>query len=460
MKRYRWIVGCAVLTLLVLSGCRKDTARYEPPVNPSFTFPGHIAASFPKPKEEGAKALPNLDFHIDNRVMRIWNKVSLPYQSHYDSLDLDMKVTSEAVVRILNEETKKVAVYNPRKKLNRIDATGGKFRISIEIKGKPTLTYNMRIMTYGYNPDKFTWVKESTQLPIAAEEAKTFTLGDTQYWLARTSDGGSKLYSYTNTTFTEVAGVALPKMLLPTTLIVDSKGLVWVLDKAGALYKSRDLKSWTKHPVGSVVLTQLVGETNKLDNQLVFTAIGREGDTYASYEITASGIEKKGNVPSGFPVTEAFVYTYNYSGATSTTLFGGKTAKGDAAPKSFFLSGSDKWGVTPYQTADQPLPMSGGLYLRTGNDSEIFVIGGTYPKTGDSNSIKRSVDRGITWKVLPEQELPNGAFLARHHASGYATGSGNQLQVYIFGGIINGKPSQEIWHGLLDTTGGIINNWE
>ena len=104
--------------------------------------------------------------------------------------------------------------------------------------------------------------------------------------------------------------------------------------------------------------------------------------------------------------------------------------------------------------------MSGGLYLRTGNDSEIFVIGGTYPKTGDSHSIKRSVDRGITWKALPEQELPNGAFLARHHASGYATGSGNQLQVYIFGGIINGKPSQEIWHGLLDTTGGIINNWE
>ena len=190
--------------------------------------------------------------------MRIWNKVPLPYQSHYDSLDLDMKVTSEAVVRILNEETKKVAVYNPRKKINRIDATGGKFRISIEIKGKPTLTYNMRIMTYGYNPDKFTWVKESTQLPIAAEEAKTFTLGDTQYWLARTSDGGGKLYSYTNTTFTEVADEALPVMLLPTTLIVDSKGLVWVLDKAGALYKSRDLKSWTKHPVGSVVLTQLV----------------------------------------------------------------------------------------------------------------------------------------------------------------------------------------------------------
>lgn len=465
MNRYRWIVSCSLLVFLTLAGCRKDTARYQPPVNPNFTFPGLITASFPTPKEEGAKALPDLNFHIDNRAMRIWNKMPLPYQSQYDSLDLEMKVTSEAVITILNQETKKRTVYDARKRYNRIDATGGKFIISIEIEDRPTLNYEMRVLTYGYNPDKFTWVKENTQLPIAAKRAKIFNFNGAQYWMARTSDGTTnttKLYSYSGLTFTEVAGTTLPAALLPNTLVVDSKNVAWVLDDSGVLYKSSDLKSWSIHPTNGTILTQIVGEVHKLDGQIAFTAIGHEAGAYASYEVNESGgVVNKGFLPIDyFPVSEAFVYTYSYSGASSTTLYGGMTKSTTAAPKSFFLSGSDKWGITPYQTDKQPLPMSGGLYIRTDNDLEIFVIGGTYPESGHSNLIKRSANRGITWSELPEQELPTGAFLARHHASGYATGSDSNLQIYIFGGIINNQPSQEIWHGFLDTTGGIINNWE
>ena len=115
MKKYRWIVGCTTLVLLILSGCRKDSTRYEPPVNPGVTFPAEITASFPAPKEEGKKALPDLNFHIDNRAMRIWNKIPLPYQSHFDSLDLKMVVTSAAVIKVLNEQTKHVTVYDARK---------------------------------------------------------------------------------------------------------------------------------------------------------------------------------------------------------------------------------------------------------------------------------------------------------------------------------------------------------
>lgn len=453
-------MSCLLLVFLTLAGCRKETARYQPPVNPNFTFPGQITASFPTPKEEGAKALPDLNFHIDNRAMRIWNKTPLPYESQYDSLDLEMKVTSEAVITILNEETKKRTVYDARKRYNRIDATGGKFIISIEIEDRPTLNYEMRVLTYGYNPDKFTWVKENTQLPIAAERAKVFNFNGAQYWMARTSDGTTKLYSYSGLTFTEVADTTLPAALLPNTLVVDSKNVAWVLDDSGVLYKSSDLKSWAIHPTNGTILTQIVGEVHKLDGQIAFTAIGHEAGTYASYEVNESGVVNKGFLPIDFPVSEAFVYTYSYSGATSTTLYGGMTESATAAPKSFFLSGSDKWGITPYQVDKQPLPKSGGLYIRTDNDLEIFVIGGTYPESGHSNLIKRSVNRGIAWAELPEQELPTGAFLARHHASGYATGSDSNLQIYIFGGIINDQPSQEIWHGLLDTTGGIINNWE
>lgn len=446
--------------LVILSGCQKNTVRFESPVYPGITFPAEVTVSFLTPKEEGAKALPNLNFHIDNRTMRIWNKTPLPYQSQFDSLNLTMKVTSEAVIRILNEQTQQVTIYDPRKAPNRIDATGGKFRVSIEMEEKPTLNYEMRIMTYGYNPDNFTWTKESAELPVAAVNAKFFTWKDSQYWLATTNFGTSHLYRYANRNFTEITGTTFPEELLPATLTLDSKGMAWVLDSKGALYKSNDLKSWTQHPTDIVVLTQLVGETSKLDGELAFTAIGREAGVYSSFEITETGLENKGNLPSIFPVSEAFVYTYSYSGATSTTLFGGITADGSAAPKSFFLSGSDKWGITPYQVDQQPIPMSGGLFLRTGNDSEIFVIGGSYQGDGESKLIKRSTDRGITWTVLPDQVFRDGVYSGRHHASGFATGNGNQVEIHIFGGVILGHPSREIWHGLLDTTGGIINSWE
>lgn len=462
MKRYRWLVGSIVMTLLILSACQKNPQSYIRPVYPDYTFPGEVTASFPKPTEKGAKQLPDLAFHIDNKDMRIWNKTPLPYQAKFDSLDLRMKVTSEAVVRILNEQTKKTVIYDPRQ-ANRIDMSGGKLRISIEIKDKPTIYYDFRIMTYGYNPNKYTWRKESATLPIAPEQAKVFNFNGTDYWAARVSDGAGKLYTHAlgSTSFSPVVDAVLPANIIPTSLVEDSKKNVWAITSEGMLYKSSDMKVWNKHNTNTVVITELIGETTKMDGSIDFIAIGREGNVYSTYHVTQEGLNKEnGELPKGFPVKDAFVYTYTFSNATSTTLYGGVTSDGKAAPSSFFLSGGAEWGDTPYQGKSQALPMSGGLFIPTVKDGELMVVGGNYPEQGDQNIIKRSDNRGVKWSTLPEQELPDGEFKARHNASGYSRGTGASLEIYILGGVINGVPSQEIWHGLLDTTGGIINSWE
>ena len=122
MRRYKWyVVGATlILTALLFSACRKDNGPHTTPIYTEYTYPASIKASFPKPKQkeekdkdkkEEVKGLPNLDFNIDNRAMRVWNKIPLPYQSKFDSLDLTIAVTSEAVVKIINETTQKVTVY-------------------------------------------------------------------------------------------------------------------------------------------------------------------------------------------------------------------------------------------------------------------------------------------------------------------------------------------------------------
>lgn len=475
MRRYKWyVVGATlILTALLFSACRKDNGPHTTPIYTEYTYPASIKASFPKPKQkeekdkdkkEEVKGLPNLDFNIDNRAMRVWNKIPLPYQSKFDSLDLTIAVTSEAVVKIINETTQKVTVYASNRRAQRIDATGGKLKLTVEIEKKPTLTYDLRILTYGYDPDKFTWTKESASLPIAAEDAKVLKYQGHNYWVARLKGGSSKLYEYdlSNSTFTEVEGADIPSELLPSSIAIEGEKQVWAISKDQKLYSSKDLKTWQAHDLGSVKVSQMIGEATTIDGKSNLLVIGhKEGSNlYQTYTITSSGAEPQGDLPKGFPVKEAYVYSYSQDGITAITLYSGWRADNKPSTKSYFLSGSLQWGETPYQKEKKVLPNSGGLFLPTGKEAELFVIGGLYGEANQpSSEIKRSSDKGITWIALPNQTTVGGDLLPRYSASGIASGSDKALNIYLLGGIINGEPSQEIWHGHLDTTGGIINSF-
>ena len=470
MRRYNWyVVGATMMIMAMLfSACRKDNGPRTSPVYTEYTFPASIKVSFPKPEkkkgEKETKALPDLEFNIDNRAMRAWNKIPLPYLSQYDSLDIKIAVSSEATVRIINETTQKVTEYLSTRRAQRIDATGGKLKVVIDLEKKPTITYDLRILTYGYDPDKFTWTKETTQLPVPAEEASVVTYKGQHYWLARVTDGWSKLYHYDpqNSEFKEVEGTVIPKGIIPSSIAVEKDEKVWAITKEQKLYYSNDLKLWQHHNTGNVQISQLIGGVTTIDGKRHLLAIGHEEGTkdFQTYAITPNGVEAKGMLPSGFPVEGAYVYTYAQDGMTAITLYSGKTADGIPATKSFFLAGTIQWGETPYQKKEKVLPNSDGLFLQTDKEAELLLIGGRYGKENQpSGEIKRSSDKGVTWTVLPNQITKSGELLPRYSASGIAQGSDRSLNIYLLGGIINGAPSQEIWHGHLDTTGGIINSF-
>lgn len=474
MRRYKWyVVGTTMMLMaLLFSACRKDNGPRTTPVYTEYTFPVSVKATFPKPekkkeekeKDKEVKGLPDLNFNIDNRAMRVWNKIPLPYQSKFDSLDLTIAVTSEATVKIINETTQKVTVYASNRRAQRIDATGGKLKLTVEIEKKPTLTYDLRILTYGYDPDKFTWTKESASLPIAAVDAKVLKYQGHNYWVARLSDGSSKLYEYelTNSKFTEVEGADIPRGLLPSSIAIEGEKQVWAISKDQKLYSSKDLKTWQAHDLGSVKVSQMIGEATTIDGKSNLLVIGhKEGsDLYQTYTITSNGAEAQGALPAGFPIKEAYVYSYSQDGITAITLYSGLRKDNTPSSKSYFLSGSLQWGETPYQKGEKVLPNSGGLFLPTDKEAELFVIGGLYGAANQpSGEIKRSSDKGITWIALPNQTTVGGDLLPRYSASGIASGSDKALHIYLLGGIINGAASQEIWHGHLDTTGGIINSF-
>ncbi|MDO5016984.1 MAG: DUF6242 domain-containing protein [Porphyromonas sp.] len=484
MKKYnRSVIGALVL-LILLSACNKKGSDYTTPVYPDYTFPAQVSVSFPKSpeedkkededkdgkddkddkeEEEKKKPLPDLQFNIDNRLMRIWNQVPLPYQSEYDSVDLHIAVTSEAVVKIINEQTGKTTVYGKKRDKERIDLSGGRAKVVIEMEERPTLTYSLRLQTYGYDPDKFTWQLEEQQLPVAAESAKVFDFNGQKYWLASTQEGEVSLWRFDTLTLNfDRLPSELPSDIDTRSLYTDKAGTVWALTKGGLLMYSKDLLSWTSHETDGVVLTQMVGEATVMSGENLLLATGHAADEphYCTYKITADGVENVGQVPEGFPVTGGYVYTYSEAGTTSTSIMSGLMADGQPASKSYFLSGSTLWGLIPYQKEESPLPQQGGLFMQTANKTELFVVGGVYAEPQSGTIIKRSVDRGINWSLLPNQAVTNGTFDARHSASGMALGSGDLLRLIVMGGIVNGQAGRDIWVGQLDTTGGIINSFE
>lgn len=461
MKKYTWLVGCIAIAVILFSACQKSEKKYTRPVYPNATFPSLVTVSFPK--QEKDKKLPDLAFHIDNQKMRIWNKEPLPYESKYDSIDIKIAVTSEATVKILNEQTNKVVTYTATRDKERIEAKGGKLKVRIELEGSPTLVYDLRLLTYGYNPNKYTWEKENIETPVAATDARYFEFQGLGYWLAALADGSSKLYrfDYHDLSFTDLSEYVLPERALTNSLYIDRSNTAWLIAQDGKLFKSIGLDRWEQHNTDGVILTNVIGETTLIDGEKVFIAVGHpsDSDTYYDYYITSEGINRGNELPLEFPVKDAYVHKYKQAETISVTVFSGITKDGVPATRSFFLSGAKRWGETPYQDKSK-LTMKGGLFLRTANPSELFVVGGIYPDGKAYSTIMRSNDKGISWAKLPEQNIPDGTFSPRHHASGLAVGTGATLQLFILGGVIESTPSQEIWHSFLDTTGGIINSYE
>lgn len=454
------VVSLLALTILLMScNDNKDRPRY--PRNTEHLTPAFVKVRFPADVK-----LPEVIFSIDNKKMRIYNSTYLPYQSEYDSVYLELMVSTEATIRILNETTNQTTLYDFDDK-KKIDLTGGRLRIAIEMKDRPTAVYDFRMLTYGYDPSRLTWKKQSTQLPFASTESRIVELSGRRYWLAVEESGVGHLYEIKGAevmTFEEVVSAQLPANFDPQSVFLDHLGKAWGMTHDGDLYQSLDLISWVEVPLGGHKLSMLItdNEQNEALPARISAVTYDETNTYYSCQISEGTFDLGQCLHEEFPVRHAYVYSYKIGGTLHSNILGGTMKGGQAAPRSFFTSDGQKWGITPYSNREkgQELPMSGGLFFRDENIADLYVVGGIYPDGKASSTIKRSQDRGVTWSELSKEQAPGEEFAERYNASGFAVGSGSAMHFYILGGVIQGKPSREIWHGWLDTSQGIINGFE
>lgn len=448
-----------MLLMLLFVSCNDKAQNRVSPRYTEHTTPAKVSVKFPK-----ASKLPELDFHIDNNKMRIFNKELLPYNSQVDSVYLRMIVSSKATVKILNETTKKTNIYLPTD-TGKIDLTGGRMKISIEIEKEPTIVYDMRLLTYGYDPSQYTWEKESSELPVGAVESKVITHKGERFWVSKDNNDQLALYKITldPIAFSHEKEAKLPAGLQPTSILVDEYDNAWGLDSNGALYVSDDLKDWSHIQLDDAHLTMLLSDVLNQSADAEISAVGflkADKSTYYTFKINKNGVVNRNREALSpiFPVRDAFVYSYENEGVQHSYVLGGVTKDDKPAPTSFFTSNGVNWGKTPYTEDKQDVPSRGGLYLRSPIDQGVYVVGGFYDNKA-SNAIKSSSDRGYTWSKLAVNQASGNTFTARVNSSGMILDNDKDVEFYILGGLVAGVPSLEIWHGWLDRSGGIINNY-
>lgn len=452
--RHRLSCTAALLTLvaLLLSSCNQDLGNYVRPIYTDYTVPGQVVLTFPT-----KDSIPSTRFSIDHIRHRIYNATPLPYGTEVDSAYLQMVLSNQLTTTLENVTSGKTVEY--KNDTTKIDFKGGKMRLTIrggEKKDAKTVTYDFRIMTYGYDPNKLVWEDLKQGLPIETEEVRHIQLpGKKDHLLARNGDVTSllKIDSYEPLAISVVQEAKLPKSLLPYTAYTSPMGVTWALDSKATLYRSTDLLSWETVNLGEVIPTQIISAEREGE----LFVIGRQGDAYHIYRYVAASkaLEQLEQLEPDFPVRDSYVYEYAISGTPHMLLFGGHEASTRPVRTGYFSSDLVSWGAIP---ASATYPEEGGLYVSTPDRKTLFRIGGVY-SDGRQTTILRSEDNGVTWTKMGAEKLPGRDFLPLSHAGGYYHESPRGESLFIFGGRVGkeGRPSSQIWCGRIDRSAGIIN---
>lgn len=451
------LLASAIGFVTLFTSCNENRGSISaPPSLTDFHTPGLVSIRFPK----GSK-LPTETYNIDNIRKLIYNERPYPYQSKFDSAYLNMAVSTESKVRITNELTKKSIDWSVRD-TGKIDVSGGKLLVEVSRKGYNPIVYKMRLQIYGYNPDKLTWKKVASGLPIASEDGHIFSIEGEKCWMTRL---GKKVNLYQvkdldKGEFLLMRGV-YPEGLRPKTLVKDKQGKFWALDDEGFLHHAESsIANWAKIETGSVRLTGLLYDiSTEDDTRTVLAAIGHSLDTpdvYHTYKVSRGKVEAISELDPPMPVRNSYIYLYETAGQTNANIIGGVNKLGNAVNANYFTSDGLRWGKMPYSGKGFSTPMEGALYLRQGNS--IFIVGGKYDKVGVQSKMYKSLDRGLTWVELSKEQDPGQEFKPRVGVSGILEGTETAPKFYLLGGVVDGVPTKDLWQGFLDTTGGIINS--
>ena len=452
-------VSALLLLVMLFYSCNQDMGDYVRPVYTDYTVPGQVVLTFPK---VNGKQLPATRFSIDHINHRIYNKTPLPYGSEIDSAYLSMAVSNQLKVTLRNVSSDKRVVWSMvGSDTTLISFKGGRMELTIQTdkkKDNQSVTYDFRVLTYGYDPNKIVWTDMSNGLPIETEETRMVVLpGDRRYLLSRHGRETSLLEISTldPLVIRPVTEAHLPDGLRPYTAYTSPEGDTWALDAKGQLFTSSDLVTWLPATPAEVTVTQLLS----VRTGAVYMVGTEDGKTYSIYQL-----DKQSNVTSvveqvreTFPVRDSYVHEYEIASTPHMLLFGGLLASGLPISTGFFSSDLVEWGALPSKVV---YPHEGALYVTTADRETLYRIGGVYDK-GRQSTIYKSDDNGVTWTRMETEKAPGKDFLPISHAGGYYYESPKGESLFIFGGRVghDGEPTRRVWRGTIDRSAGIINDF-
>lgn len=453
-KILRLTVG-VFTSVMILTGCNQGVREVSRPVYSDYDIPARVRLSL-----KGEKSYKEVEYHVDHINNRIYNSIYLPYGTKLDSAYLNMMVSSNVKVQIQNLMTNKTTDWSSSKGDSLLlDVKGGKLRINMRISDKLSKVYDLRILSYGYDPNKLTWEKSASSLLKPFSDMKVVSQNGQDYLFGRV---GSTAELYRITSYEPLTLVpesaTIPTGFSPRSVVTTAEGTVWGLTDSGSLLYSKDLKQWTAVNVNGVKCTLVLFEPlkgNASDNKMV--VIGEASGIYSFYMANAAGLTQGEVVPTGFPVRGAYVHDYDVSGVKKAVVLGGTTKEGVSVNNSFFTSDGINWAPTPYSNGKIVVPMDGGLYLTSLDEKRIFLIGGAYAPTASKSPLKVSDDNGLTWVELTKENILGETMSQRTNAAGIIKSTAEGDRIYILGGCANGTATTEVWMGWLDTTGGINN---
>lgn len=451
-KIKRLALGLAAV-VFVLTSCDQTPNRVVNPKYIDYTIPARLRIAL-----KGKPTHQDVEYHIDHINHRIYNTQYLPYGTKLDSAYLKMILSSNVKVDILNKTTNKTTNWTSAD-TGKIDISGGKLVLTMQISEKISKQYDLRILSYGYDPNKLTWKKTDKVLPKAFSDIKVIRHSDRQYLIGQVGRT-SELYSISSYDPFVLAPemASIPFGLMPHSIVVTRAGSAWGISDSGKLYQSEDLRTWTLVNAPTVkctmVLFEPLKETSASGRMVV---VGEENGKYSFYVAGRSTLTKGQLIPEGFPIRGAYVHDYMVSGVSSAVVLGGTQASGESVKNSFFTSDGISWAPTPYSSGKVKVPMSGGAFLSSSNGRRLFLIGGLYPSGTHHSPLKVSDDNGLTWTDLTKDKTLGDELIQRVNAAGVIETTADGDVMYVIGGTVNGTPTREIWRGWLDKSGGIIN---
>lgn len=442
ISKYFLGTSVLILTLLVFSSCLNSSDNnVEYPTDPQ------IYAISLSSKADTTELLPVVAFTIDQVNGKIFNRESMPYGFHVDSVMLNLTgSTSFSFTRIeITLAPDSTYTWNmsdsiaiPR--LRNIKTTAP--------DGVTTKSYDFQLNIYQEDPYILTWEKiGENYLTPPVESQKTIVYQNRFYTYYRSGEEIKAVSTAISETpqWGAVNLSGIPHTLRLSSLIT-SGDIIYALDAAtGAVYRSTNGVDWSSVQTEYEVKA-LYGELPSTTPGNILLAVNHdEKIKFARANNNLSDIVLMNDIPANIPVTDfsSIKVESSTSYASKFIFLSGGTTTGDASNNDIWLLQEDG-GVIKYITSKRPAEgVLKGSSLFFYDDKPYLIA-----TSAGKNLLMYSENYGVDWIIAGENQSLPADFAGRTYTSVITDANNN---IWIFGGISSSNTHLvDIWKGRLN----------